>query len=444
MTLDWPQAPPSNQPPDRDRAEARAASDRTATDYDVTIVGGSVVGLTLACALLQSGLRVAVVEAQPPEVGAARRQAYAMSLMSQQIFQGLGIWQEIEPQITRFQAVRLSDADYGRTVEFRPQDLDSDAIYYAAEHHVLMSVLQRQVRQATTIDYLCPARLVQVEYGSSSVALQVEQAGEIRQVVTDLLVAADGARSRLRQQANIATDGWKYWQSCITVTLKPEKPHQNIAYERFWPSGPFAILPLPDNRCQIVWTAPHAEAEAMIALDRKSFMTELTRRYGQHMGQLTPISEPLLFRVQLMQSRRYVQPRLALVGDAAHCCHPVGGQGMNMGIRDAAALAQVIQDACDRNQDIGSLTVLKRYERWRRRENFVILGFTDFLDRCFSNRWLPLMVLRRCGLWILHGVQPLKRLALRIMVGQFGRPPELSQRQATSRSPISSSSQVSS
>lgn len=438
MTLDWPPATPksaisNSAPPDRFAAAQVEPGRASVVDYDLTIVGGSVVGLALACMLRQSGLRVAIVELQPPEVGAGRRQAYALSLVSARIFAGMGIWADIEPYVTRFDGVRLSDADYPQVVEFTAQDLNTEAIYYAAEHSVLMAALQKHVQQADTVDYLCPARLHQVEYGDQAVTLQIEQDDKVRFIQTRLLVAADGARSRIRQQAEIDTNGWKYWQSCITVLLQPEQSHHNTAYERFWPSGPFAILPLPNNRCQIVWTAPHAEAEAMMALTPDQFMAKLMQRYGDQMGHLTPLSEPLLFRVQLMQSQQYAKPRLALVGDAAHCCHPVGGQGLNMGIRDAAALAQVLQQAQRRGEEIGSLRVLKRYQRWRKLENYLILGFTDFLDRCFSNHWLPLVWLRRRGIWMLKKISFVRRLALRIMVGLFGRLPELAQYPAVTK-----------
>jgi 2-octaprenyl-6-methoxyphenol hydroxylase len=243
-----------------------------------------------------------------------------------------------------------------------------------------------------------------------------------------LLVAADGARSPVRQAAGIRTRGWKYWQSCITTRIKPEKPHNNIAYERFWPSGPFAILPLPDNRCNIVWTAPHEEAKALFELDDEQFLAELTRRYGTQMGRLELEGKRLMFQVQLMQSERYVLPRLALIGDAAHCCHPVGGQGLNLGIRDAAALAQVLGDAHRLGLDIGSVPVLAGYERWRKLENLTILGFTDFLDRLFSNNWLPLVAIRRLGLWVLRNIGPVKVFALRLMTGMQGRTPQLAKR----------------
>lgn len=417
------QTPQSSQYSPRSDRE-RDNKDRSAVDFDITIVGGSVVGLTLACALRQSGLKIAIIEAQPPEVGAARQQAYALSLMSGRIFAGIGVWQDIHPAVAQFDRVRLSDADYPHRVEFQSADLKAEAVYYGAEHSVLMQALQKQVHQANQVAYLCPAILSQVEYGPEQVTLHIERDGAVQTVRTRLLVAADGARSRIRQQVGIQTAGWKYWQSCITALIQPEYSHQNIAYERFWPSGPFAILPLPGNRCQIVWTAPHAEAEAILALDRDQFMQELSRRYGQHMGRLTLLNQPRLFPVQLMQSHQYVQPRLALIGDAAHCCHPVGGQGLNMGIRDAAALAQVLIAAQAQGEDLGSLTVLKRYERWRRTENFLILGFTDFLDRCFSNHWLPLVLLRRLGIHSLQSIRPLKRLVLRLMVGLFGRLPK--------------------
>src|SRR6476646_1132732 len=391
-----------------------------AFDYDLAIAGGGIVGTLLACALRDSGLRVVLIEARPRTAGRSRRQAYAVTLLSGKIFQGLGLWQEILPKVTTFRQIRLSDADHPNVVRFLPEELG-----YVAEHHVLMRSLYDCLDKSPNITELCPAEVVQAHYQSDGVELQVAIAGETQTIRTRLLVAADGSRSPIRQQAGIRTRGWKYWQSCITCVIQPEKDHGSIAYERFWPSGPFAILPLPENRCQIVWTAPHAEAKAMAALDDESFLAELSRRYGDQMGQLSLASDRYVFQVQLMQSDRYTLPRLALVGDAAHCCHPVGGQGLNMGIRDAAALAQVLLQAHQKGEDIGDLRVLRRYERWRKLENLTILGFTDLLDRCFSNNWLPLVMIRRLGLWLMRTLRPFKHLALRLMTGQTGRSPQL-------------------
>jgi 2-octaprenyl-6-methoxyphenol hydroxylase len=391
--------------------------------YDLAIVGGGIVGLTLACALQQSGLSVAVIEAQLPEQAAARQRAYALSLMSGKIFQDMGLWDAIAPHITHFQRVQLSDADCRNVVSFDPQDADADAVYYGAEHPVLMRALQVAIQKIPTLDYWYATQLTEVVYQTDAVQLQVEYAGQAYQFRTPLLVGADGARSHIREQAGIRTVGWQYWQACMTTVLQPAKSHQNTAYEKFWPSGPFAILPIPGNRCQIVWTAPHEEAKALLSLSRSQFMSELKRRYGDQMGELTMLSDPLMFPVRLMQSRQYVKPRLALVGDAAHCCHPVGGQGLNMGIRDAAALAQVLQQA--QGSDLGSLAVLNRYERWRRPENWLILGLTDLLNRTFSNTLAPVQWLRRTGLWLLAQIPFLKRLMLRLMTGFFGKPPQM-------------------
>ena len=240
-----------------------------------------------------------------------------------------------------------------------------------------------------------------------------------------MVVAADGARSPLRQQAGIATRGWPYWQSCIVATIAPEKPHNHIAYERFWPSGPFAILPVPENRCRIVWTAPHAEAAALLALDDDAFMAQLHQRYGDQMGKLSLVGQRYMFPAKWMHASRYVAPRLVLVGDAAHCCHPVGGQGLNLGIRDAAALAQILRVAHQRGDDIGDLRVLRRYQGWRRHQNLASLGFTDLLNRTFSNQWVPLVQLRRLALRTMQWVPPIRILMLKFMAGLWGRSPQL-------------------
>jgi 2-octaprenyl-6-methoxyphenol hydroxylase len=397
-------------------------------DYDLAIVGGGIIGLTLACALKDSGLRVALIEAKPDSVAAKKGQAYAVHLLSGRIFEGIGVWDKILPQIATCRQVRLSDADYPDVVEFHLSDLGTEALVYVAEHQALLAPLQDLLQECPNVSYLCPVEVVKTQYEPEGVEIALLMGTESRTIRTRLLVAADGARSRIRTWAGIKTSGWQYWQSCIVAFVKPEKPHNDTAYERFWPSGPFAILPLPGNRCRIVWTAPHEEAKALVALDDQQFLAELNRRYGNQMGRLELEGDRFIFSVQLMQSDRYVMPRLALIGDAAHCCHPVGGQGLNMGIRDAAALAQVLQSAYESGEDIGNLQVLKRYERWRKQENLTILGFTDFLDRIFSNNWLPVVVVRRIGLWMLRRVRPLKIFALKLMTGLGGRSPQLAQR----------------
>ncbi|PPS41478.1 FAD-dependent hydroxylase [Chroococcidiopsis sp. TS-821] len=397
-------------------------------DYDLAIVGGGIVGLTLACALKDSGLRVAVIEAKQHSVAAAKGQAYAVHQLAARIFQGIGVWDKMLPNIAHYRRVRLSDADYPGVVEFQTTDLGTDVIGYVAEHQALLAPLQEFLQECANVTYLCPVEVVETEYKPDFVEISVAIEGKLQTIRTRLLVAADGARSRIRTAAGIKTRGWQYWQSCIVAFVKPEKSHNDTAYERFWSSGPFAILPLPGNRCRIVWTAPHEEAKALLALDDARFLQELQRRYGDQMGKLELEGDRFIFPVQLMQSDRYVLPRLALIGDAAHCCHPVGGQGLNLGVRDAAALAQVLRNAHENSQDIGSIQILQQYERWRKRENLTILGFTDLLDRMFSNNWLPLVAIRRIGLWMLRRIPMFRVYALQLMIGLRGRIPELAQR----------------
>ncbi|WP_445636513.1 FAD-dependent hydroxylase [Nostoc sp. DSM 114161] len=403
-------------------------SDKRGYEYDLVIVGGGIVGLTLASALKDSGLSVLLIEAKVASAAVAKGQAYAVHMLSSLIYQGIGVWDKMLPQIAKYCRVRLSDADYPGVVEFVTDDIGTPELGYVAEHQAILEPLQEFVRDCTNVTYLCPAEVVNTQYQQDAVAIDIKVAGELRTIKSKLLVAADGSRSPIRQAAGITTSGWKYWQSCIVAFVKPEKPHNNTAYERFWSSGPFAILPLPGNRCRIVWTAPHEEAKALCALDDEQFLRELSRRYGNQMGKLELLGDRFVFQVQLMQSDRYVLPRLALIGDAAHNCHPVGGQGLNLGIRDAAALAQVIQAAHKAGKDIGEIQILKRYERWRKLENLTILGFTDLLDRMFSNNFLPVVLVRRLGLWLLQRVPMLKVFMLKLMIGLKGRTPELAKR----------------
>ncbi|WP_414527272.1 FAD-dependent hydroxylase [Nodularia chucula] len=402
--------------------------DHRGYDYDLVIVGGGIIGLTLASALKDSGLSVLLIEARETSAAVAKGQAYAVHMLSALIYQGIGVWEQISPHIAKYCQVRLSDADYPDVVEFATDDIGTPELGYVAEHQALLQPLQEFVQSCRNVTYLCPAEVLKTEYQQDIVCIDIKIAETIQTVRSKLVVAADGSKSRIREAAGIKTSGWKYWQSCIVAFVKPEKHHNNTAYERFWTSGPFAILPLPGNRCRIVWTAPHAEAEALCALDDQQFLAELSRRYGDQMGKLELLGDRFIFKVQLMQSDRYVLPRLALIGDAAHNCHPVGGQGLNLGIRDAAALAQVLQTAHQAGEDIGNVKILKRYERWRKRENLTILGFTDLLDRMFSNNFLPLVLIRRLGLGMMRRIPVLKVFALKLMIGLKGRTPALAKR----------------
>ena len=396
--------------------------------YDLTIVGGGIVGATLAVALKASGLKIAIIESQNPEQSIIKPQAYALSLLSSRILGKIGVWQQILPKIGKFQQINLSDRNYPHLVSFATQDLGTEDLGYVGEHRVILSALQEFIESCPQVEWIRPAEVIAVEYSKNQAQVRIKKAeGEIV-ITSKLVIGADGAKSRIRNLAAIKTRGWKYWQSCVAFTVSHQAPSNHIAFERFCETGPMGILPLPNNHCQIVWTAPHAQAKDLAELDEKSFILQLEKRLNGLLGPVKLVNRPVLFPVQLMQSDQYVRSRLALIGDAAHCCHPVGGQGLNLGIRDAAALAQILEEATQKREDIGSLTVLKRYENWRKPENLLILGFTDLLDRLFSNDWLPLVFSRRLGLEMMRHIHPLKVFSLRLMTGLLGRHPQMAQR----------------
>jgi 2-octaprenyl-6-methoxyphenol hydroxylase len=404
--------------------------------YDIAVIGGGIVGTLTACLLKNTGLKIALIEAESRSEASDRGQAYSINLLSSQIFQALGLWQRIRPKVEIYSQVKLSDGDYGKVVHFSPQDVKSDlavdiatgdrTLGYVAEHRVLLTELQDLLKRSTdSIHWFCPAKVIDIDWQKGGANLTIEAEGTMQSLSVGLVIGADGARSAVRSLAGIKTTGWQYWQSCVVAMIRPERSHAQTAYEKFQPEGPFAILPLPENLCRIVWTARREDTDGILGLSKAAFLQEVKARYGNQMGDLELVGEPSVFPVKLLHSWRYVGQGVALVGDAAHCCHPVGGQGINLGIRDAAALAEVIGAAVARGEDWTALGVLKRYDRWRRSENLVILGFTDLLDRTFSNQIPPIVWVRRLGLWGLAHVPLMRRLALLLMLGLLGRHPRV-------------------
>ncbi|MFN5516260.1 MAG: FAD-dependent hydroxylase [Cyanobacteriota bacterium] len=395
--------------------------------FDLAIVGGGIVGLTLAAALKDSGLRLVIIEVLPPEQSREKPQAYALSLLSARIWKGIGIWPCLLPSLGKFERIQLSDGFYPGVVPFRAEELAGDYLGYVGEHRQILSSLQTFLEGSETARWFCPAQVTGFQTGADWTEITLQQGDNSQIIRAKLLVGADGAQSPIRALAGITTRGWSYSQACVAVTVQHQAAQNITAFERFWQTGPMGVLPLPGNRVQVVWTLPLKEAQFMAQVDPAVFIQALQTHLGESFGTLELVGSRRFFPVRLMQARRYVQPRLALAGDAAHGCHPVGGQGLNLGIRDSAALAEVILGAHRQGLDIGQLSVLKQYEAWRYPENLVILAFTDFLNRFFSNRFLPFLLLRRLGLEFLCRVAPLKLLALRLMTGLLGRRPQIAQ-----------------
>jgi 2-octaprenyl-6-methoxyphenol hydroxylase len=241
--------------------------------YDLTIVGGGIVGTTLAAALKTSGLRIAIIEAQSPEKSLIKPQAYALSLLSSRILTGIGVWRKILPSIGKFQQINLSDREYPNSVPFETQDLGTEDLGYVGEHPVILSALQQFLADCPNIEWIRPAIVVAVNYLENQAEIRVKKAESEILITSKLVIGADGAKSQIRNLAGIKTRGWKYWQSCVAFTIQHQAPINNIAFERFCETGPMGILPLPGNRCQIVWTAPHAQAKTLLLPNWKNVLT---------------------------------------------------------------------------------------------------------------------------------------------------------------------------
>ena len=387
-------------------------------DYDVLIAGGSLAGLTLAAWLGHSGLRVVVVEAQEGMAGTPTR-VYALMPLTQRIWERVGLWAQLEPLVQPYRQIDLSDLGC-HAVVFTPADLGGKQVLgYVGEHGKMWPVCREWVTRIPTVDYWSGTRLVALRVTAEAAWVQLQRQGETQTLAVGLVVGADGVDSQVRRLAGIGTWGWQYWQSCLTTVLQADQ--EPIAYERFWPAGPLALLPLPGQRWGIVWTLPHEQAAALVSVPEGEFLAQLAPFMPFTGGRL--VGERQCFRVGWRQARRYVRPRVALVGDAAHRCHPVGGQGLNLGLRDVATLGEVVVTAHERGEDIGSLQVLQRYERWRWPQVWISLWFIDSLNRLFSQGgWLVV----RLRAWLLQTMQRvglLRRVSLGFMAGLWGKLP---------------------
>jgi 2-octaprenyl-6-methoxyphenol hydroxylase len=402
-------------------------------DFDIVIVGGGLVGASLACALGGQDLRIAVVEAVP--FGAGSQPSYddrtvALAYGSRRIFEGMGIWADIEQRgVSAIEKIHVSDRGHVGKTRLDCADENLDALGYVVENRVLGAVLSAQLQQLGNVSLLCPASVTQLHGDAGSTSLDIDYEGTVQTLQAKLLVAADGANSFIREQVGIRSLGTDYGQTAVITNVSCERPHQHIAYERFTDSGPLAVLPLPDmdgeHRCSIVWSVRKAQLDEMLALDDATFLERLQARFGGHLGKFTRVGKRVAYPLSLRQAREHVRERLALIGNAAHTIHPIAGQGFNLGLRDVAVLAQVLVEAHEAGQDIGTLAVLKHYARWRRRDHLRVIGFTDSMVRLFSNSLTPLALARNIGLVAADLLPPVKRLITRQAMGLTGKLPRL-------------------
>ena len=395
---------------------------------DLVVGGAGFAGLALAIALRQGlgdTFSVTVVDPGLAHATSKDPRASAIAAAARRLFEAIEVWDAVAADAQPILDMVVTDSKLDDVV--RPAFLTFGGEVEEGEPFAHM------VENRNLVDALVTkARKLGVDLRAGSVAgfdnignaINVALAdGEI--ISARLLVGADGARSQIREHAGIASHGWNYDQSAIVTTVAHERDHNGRAEEHFLPAGPFAILPLTGKRCSIVWTETTREAERIIALPDDQFHAELEKRFGLQLGDITVAGSRRAFPLGLFTARQFIAERLALIGDAAHIIHPIAGQGLNMGLRDVAALAEAIADAARLGLDIGAPDVLKRYQRWRRFDTMTMGVATDGLNRLFSNHSDVLRLARDVGLGLVERMPALKRMFIREAAGFTGEVPKL-------------------
>lgn len=397
-------------------------------EYDVVIVGGGMVGASLAIALAPSGLRVAVLEAVPFRSGTQPSyddRAIALAYGTRRIFAGMGLWEALQAEATPIRTIHISDRGRFGFTRLDCREEGVEALGYVAVSRAMGGILGERLAKLPNVEVLCPAPVTNVVSGSDHAEVTVDFQGVMRRLHARLVVAADGASSQVREWFGIDTQRWEYDQTAIITNITPEHSHNNCAYERFTGNGPLALLPMSENRCSVVYTVRSAEAAAIMALDDAAFLDRVQERFGTRLGKLLRVGTRRAYPLSLVRAREHVRSRLALIGNAAHTLHPVAGQGFNLGLRDVAVLAEVISEAAHDGLDFGSLEILQRYAQWRRRDHMKMIAFTDGLARLFSNPLAPIRDLRNVGMLAVDLFPPLKHLMTRHTMGLAGRLPRL-------------------
>jgi 2-octaprenyl-6-methoxyphenol hydroxylase len=399
--------------------------------YDVLIVGAGLNGLVAALALggrnCQTPLKVAVVDRIHPDGFAANThdsRASALTAATQSMLQVLKVWDALLPFAQNMSEIIVTDA---KTVEQRPSLLsfaakEKESPAALVENALIFKTLLNEIANCPQIEILAPEEIAEFHFGPGLARVQLKSGQELK---TNLIVGADGRKSPTRAAAGIAFEGWDYPQSAITLTVGHALWHEGRAEEHFSPTGVFAILPLTGKRSSIVWTEPHSEAQRICALSDEDFLAALTKKFGTHLGQLHLLSPRHAYPLSMYMAKTFVGPRVALLGDAAHVVHPLAGLGLNLGFKDAAALAEAVMKAAQLGQDIGGDDVLQTYMRWRRFDSLATAGMLDGLNRLFANDNQALRLLRQVGLRLVDQAQPLKDGFMREASGQLGDLPRL-------------------
>ncbi|MFV0277333.1 MAG: UbiH/UbiF/VisC/COQ6 family ubiquinone biosynthesis hydroxylase [Parahaliea sp.] len=417
--------------------EPRKVGWNTEADVDVAIIGAGMAGGALAAALLGSGLRLALVEARPlsppplpPERGLDTfdSRVSALNPESSAFLERLGSWSAVTAyRACPYHHMSVWDAEGTGNIEFDAADVDRAELGHIVENRAVVSALLGRLQGAPELRVLAPASLDAIDRDAGGISLILSGGQRLRARV---LVAADGALSSVRSLLDFQTREWDYGHRALVATVAIERPHAHTAWQRFLPSGPLAFLPLSAgeaglageqaNYCSIVWSLQEALADDILALDDSAFCQRLGRAFEHRLGKVLGASPRVAFPLRQRHAVNYVQPRVALVGDAAHTIHPLAGQGINLGLKDVAVLAGELLVAHRQRQDPGSLEVLRRYQRRRKGENLLMMGAMDAFKRLFEQQSLPLRWLRNAGMSAVHRAGPVKQEIMRRAMGLGG------------------------
>jgi 2-octaprenyl-6-methoxyphenol hydroxylase len=397
---------------------------------DVIIGGGGLVGLSLAIALAKGGLDVVVADPVPQSAALDAKfdgRVCALSYASVRMFQALGIWEHLKNDAQPINDILVTDAKLGSapspfSLHFDAAEAHADALGHIVENRHTRRGLFAVANTLANLRLVAPAALTNLKSDAAGITASLANGETIR---ARLAVAADGRESPMRELMGLSAISWSYAQWGIVATVAHEKPHNGVAYEHFLPSGPFAILPMTENRSSLVWTETETLAPRMMQLADADFDAEIARRFGAHLGKTKAAGPRWSYPLKFHLARGYVKPRFALAGDSAHGIHPIAGQGLNLGLKDAAALSEIVLDAARLGLDIGALDTLQRYERWRRFDSLVMSFAMDGLNRLFSNDVAPLRILRDVGLGLVDSIGPARRFFMRHAGGDVGKLPRL-------------------
>jgi 2-octaprenyl-6-methoxyphenol hydroxylase len=394
--------------------------------YDLVIVGGGMVGASLAIALAGRGLRMALIEAHQPDAESQPSyddRAIALAYGTRRIFEAIGVWPRLAEAATPIRDIHVSDRGHFGFTRLSASEEGVPALGYVVTARDLGRVLLERLPRIDGLDIIAPASLLRFDNGDDVVQLEVERNGVVTTLTTRLLVGADGINSTIREQLDLPVSRWAYGQSAVVTNITPSKSHRHVAYERFTDTGPVALLPMSEDRCAVVWTVREEQVDEVLAWDDATFLAAFQRRFGYRLGTFRRVGRRAAYPLQLLRAHESVRGRVAVIGNAAHTLHPIAGQGFNLGIRDVAALAEVVVAAHD--GDIGAAAVLQDYERWRLDEQRSVALATDGLARLFSNPLGPLRIGRNLGLLAMEYVPGARHALARAAMGLSGRQPRL-------------------